>query len=208
MPSKKILYTVLALIIAVAYGGKVLTPVGTVELGKQKASVSGSTPDVGAPLISGVDPIATSTKNETLYKVTKVVDGDTIKIEIGGKIETVRLIGADTPEVVDPRKPVQCFGREASAKTKEWLTGREVKIETDSTQGERDKYGRLLLYIYRDDGLFINKELIAQGYAHEYTYDIPYKFQKEFKVAEKSAREAGNGLWAKNACIRAIRPSP
>ena len=136
----------------------------------------------------------------TYYSVTEVVDGDTIKISMEGKVETLRLIGMDTPETVDPRKPVQCFGKEASSKAKELLSGRKVRIETDPTQGERDKYDRLLAYIYRDDGLLYNKYMIEQGYAHEYTYNIPYKYQVEFKAAQKSAQTAQLGLWSPSTC--------
>jgi len=145
-------------------------------------------------------PITTTTSQYTYYSVVSVVDGDTIKISMGGKQETLRLIGIDTPETVDPRKPVQCFGKEASNKAKELLSGKKVRIEKDSTQDERDKYNRLLAYIYREDGLFYNKYMVEQGYAHEYTYNTPYKYQAEFKVAEKSARENQRGLWSPNTC--------
>ncbi len=132
--------------------------------------------------------------------VTHVVDGDTIDADIDGKTERIRLIGIDTPETVDPRKPVQCFGREASNKTKEMLTGKEVRLEPDPTQDDRDKYGRLLRYVFLEDGTNYNKWLIAQGYAHEYTYDIPYKYQTEFKTAESQARNHSLGLWSPNTC--------
>lgn len=134
------------------------------------------------------------------YVVVRVIDGDTIVINKAGVSETVRLIGVDTPETVHPSKPVQCFGEEASRKTKEWLEGGRVNLEIDNTQGERDKYGRLLAYVYRNDGLFVNLELIKQGYAYEYTYNLPYKYQAEFKGNEVSAREKGVGLWAESVC--------
>ncbi len=136
----------------------------------------------------------------TYYTVTRVVDGDTLKVSINGKEETLRLIGIDTPETVDPRKPVQCFGKEASERAKELLSGQRVRIETDSTQGERDKYGRLLAYVYREDGLFYNKVMIEEGYAHEYTYDMPYTYQAEFRLAQKSAEASGTGLWSPDTC--------
>lgn len=129
--------------------------------------------------------------------VTRVVDGDTV--EVGG-LGKIRLIGIDTPETVDPRKPVQCFGREASDKAKQMLTGKKVRLESDPTQGDRDKYGRSLRYIYLEDGTFFNKWMIENGFAHEYTYNIPYKYMGEFKAAERAAREGGRGLWSKNAC--------
>mgnify|MGYP001566397844 CR=1 FL=1 len=163
--------------------------------------------------------------SETFYPITKVVDGDTIAIEINGKNTTIRLIGLDTPETVDPRSslrsrsyyggvgqaPVQCFGREASEKAKEVLTGKRVRLETDASQGERDKYGRLLAYVFLEDGTLFNQLMISDGYGHEYTYNpstgadtypigLPYKYQKEFKEAERMARENQKGLWADFAC--------
>lgn len=154
-----------------------------------------------ANLYQAVDSAVTSSPTSTsTYLVTQVVDGDTIKIQIGNKIETVRLIGLDTPETVDPRKPVQCFGKEASNKGKELLSGRMVRIEIDPTQGKRDKYDRMLAYVFRDDGLFYNKFMIENGYAHEYTYNVPHRYQAEFIAAEKSAEAAGLGLWNPSAC--------
>ena len=138
--------------------------------------------------------------NEAGYRVVKVVDGDTLDVEIDGKIERLRLIGIDTPETVDPRKSVQCFGREASNKAKELLSGQFVNLESDETQGERDKYKRLLRYVFLPDGTNFNLYMIAEGYAHEYTYDEPYKYQSEFKQAEIDARESSKGLWAPSTC--------
>jgi len=146
-----------------------------------------------------VEPTTTSESPE-LVKVVSVVDGDTFKVSIDGKTKTVRLIGVDTPETVDPRKEVQCFGKEASDKTKEILTDKTVRLEIDQTQGEQDKYGRLLRYVFLEDGTFFNNLLIEQGYAHEYTYDTPYKYQSDFKASEKSAREAQRGLWNPTTC--------
>jgi len=129
------------------------------------------------------------------FKVIKVVDGDTIAVDINGAKETIRLIGINTPETVDPRKPVECFGVEASNKAKELLSSKSVSLEKDITQGERDKYNRLLRYVRTEDGLFYNLEIIKQGYAYEYTYDIPCKYQNEFKQAENYARTNKLGLW-------------
>ncbi|MBI4097443.1 MAG: thermonuclease family protein [Candidatus Levybacteria bacterium] len=134
------------------------------------------------------------------YKVIKVVDGDTIDINIEGKTERLRLIGIDTPETVDPRKSVQCFGREASGKAKELLGSQFVILESDESQGERDKYKRLLRYVFLPDGTNFNLFMIAEGYAHEYTYDEPYKYQAEFKQAEIDARNQNKGLWSPSTC--------
>ncbi len=129
------------------------------------------------------------------YEVTKVVDGDTFDIKLENQTVKVRMLGVDTPETVDPRKTVQCFGKEASNKTKELLLKHTVSLQTDPTQGITDKYDRLLAYVYRDDGLFINEYLLKNGFAHEYTYNIPYTKQTEFKALEKEARESRAGLW-------------
>ncbi len=156
---------------------------------------------VVVPEINTVSPISQNQASDhKYYVVADVIDGDTIKISIDGKDETLRLIGLDTPETVDPRKPVQCFGKEASDKAKELLLGRQIRIESDVSQDTRDKYGRLLMYVYRDDGLFYNKHMIEQGYAYEYTYEIAYKYQSEFKSAEISAKTNQRGLWAPTVC--------
>jgi len=128
------------------------------------------------------------------YKVVEVVDGDTIKILYDGVKTSVRLIGIDTPETVDPREPVQCFGKEASAKMKSLVDGKEVGIMFDSTQGTKDKYGRLLLYIWVDN-IFVNELMIKEGYAYEYTYSTPYQYQTQFKEAQRLAESSESGLW-------------
>lgn len=149
------------------------------------------------------------------YKVTKVVDGDTIKIERldGGKVEgreekmTVRLIGINTPETVDPRKPVECFGKEASDYMHDIAKGKVAAIEIDPSQDKFDQYGRLLAYIYvKNSGaypnnvVFLNEKMIKDGYAYEYTYNTPYKYQTEFKNLQNEARNKYKGLWSTNTC--------
>lgn len=137
---------------------------------------------------------------EQFYDVVKVVDGDTIDVKINGKVQRIRLIGINTPESVDPRKPVECFGKEASNKAKEILQSKRVKLEADMSQDDQDKYHRLLRYVFLEDGTNFNRLMISEGYAFEYTYYLPYKYQTEFKQAEKEAREAKKGLWANNTC--------
>ena len=140
--------------------------------------------------VSKTSPPANPTASpDIFFKVTRVVDGDTIEIEGGEKI---RYIGIDTPETVDPRKPVQCFGIEASKKNKELVEGKTVRLEKDIT--DRDKYSRLLRYVWIDD-LFVNLELIKQGFATSYTYPPDIKYQEEFLAAEKEARVNKLGLW-------------
>jgi endonuclease YncB( thermonuclease family) len=101
-------------------------------------------------------------KENTLYHVVRMLDGDTLIANVSGQEVTVRLIGMDTPEVVDPRKPVQCYGPEASAKGKELLNGKEVYLEKESAKGNYDKYGRVLAYAHFADGSLYNEKMIRR----------------------------------------------
>ena len=134
------------------------------------------------------------------YPVAEVVDGDTIDVLVGGVKKRIRLIGVNTPETVDPRKPVQCYGPEASAAAKAKLTGAFVFLESDSSQGDLDKYDRLLRYVFLADGTDFDEWLIENGYGFEYTYDTPYKYQAQFRAAQQRARQNGIGLWAAGTC--------
>ena len=122
--------------------------------------------------------------------VMRVIDGDTLELSTG---EKVRLIGVDTPETVHPTKPVQHFGKEASAFTKRLVEGKTVRLEYD--QQHTDKYDRTLAYVYLMDGRMVNAEIIKQGYGFAY---VKYPFQRmdEFRGYEREAREARRGLWA------------
>lgn len=136
----------------------------------------------------------------TYYKVTKVTDGDTLHVSIDGVDEKVRLIGINTPETVDPRTTVQCFGKEASERMKELAGGKVVRLEYDDSQSLRDTYGRLLAYVYLEDGQMLNRKMIAEGYAYEYTYMTPYAYQAEFRELQNFARTSGRGLWGPATC--------
>lgn len=131
---------------------------------------------------------------QDFYICTRVIDGDTIVVDIEGKQEKVRLIGVDTPETVHPLKPVEYFGKEASAFTKNMVEGKKVRLEYDWQK--RDKYGRLLSYIYLEDETFLNAEIIKQGYGFAYT-KYPFKYLEDFRQYEKEARENLRGLWSK-----------
>jgi len=131
--------------------------------------------------------------------VVRVIDGDTIEVYQNSEVKKVRLIGVNTPETLDPRKDVQCYGLEASLYLKKELEGKKVRLEADSTQQERDTYGRLLRYVYLD-GKNINQKIIEEGYGFEYTYKTPHKFQKEFIKAEENAKNSQKGLWDKSNC--------
>lgn len=183
MPRKKIIYAVIIFIFLFSF---------ILYLSNKEARVN---PKVETANVSSVNKL----NNNPEYPVTRVIDGDTIIVDINGKDEKLRLIGVNTPETVDPRKKVQCFGREANNFVKNMLTGKSVTLEADPTQSDRDKYGRLLRYVYLDD-ILVNEEIISSGYGYEYTYQIPYKFQSEFKASEAYAKDGGIGLWATTTC--------
>jgi len=132
-----------------------------------------------------------------LAEVVKVVDGDTIVVRLAGATtdERVRLIGIDTPESVDPRSPVECYGKEASARTAALLpVGTSVRLERDVEA--RDRYDRLLAYVYRiDDELFVNLVMAAEGYAAVATYPPNTAHTARFAAAAADARREGLGLW-------------
>ena len=130
-------------------------------------------------------------ERETAF-CTRVIDGDTIVINRGGKEEKVRLIGVDAPETKHPKKPVERFGKEAYLFTKEMVEGKEVRLEFD--QQRRDRYGRLLAYVYLMDGTFLNAEIIRQGYGFAYTR-YPFKYLEKFRGYEREARENKLGMW-------------
>ncbi len=147
-----------------------------------------STPQEDIQEVDKSDILGEGNEEKPKYKVLEIVDGDTIKIDYNGQEEKVRLIGIDTPETNE------CFNTEATNKLKSLLGNNEVEIEADQTQGERDKYNRLLLYIWLN-GELINKTMISEGYAHEYTYNLPYKYQTEFKDSQAKAQNTKRGLW-------------
>lgn len=157
---------------------------------------------VAAAYIGGVPfPIPQGkSKLNGFYKVMQVYDADTIAILQDGERVSVRLIGIDSPEVETPYTKAECYGTESSATARELLNGQMVRIETDTTQSRYDVYQRLLAYVYlpteaNPGGELVNKQLIEQGLAREYTYNVPYTHQSAFKAAEESARAAKKGLW-------------
>jgi micrococcal nuclease len=144
----------------------------------------------------GSDATSTSRRADGQATVTRVVDGDTIVVDLGDRTEKVRLIGIDTPETKDPRKPVQCYGKEASKRTEALLPeGTAVRLERDVEL--RDRYGRLLAYVFRQpDGLFVNLELARGGYAQVLTIPPNVANADRFVAAVAEARRAGRGLWS------------
>ena len=141
---------------------------------------SGATPDLGPGEAS----------------VERVVDGDTLVVRVGSRSERVRLIGIDTPESVDPRRPVECFGKEASAHMADLLPeGTTVRLERDVEA--RDRFDRLLAYVFRQsDDLFVNLAMVRDGYADVATFPPNVAHVDEFAAAARDAREQGRGLWS------------
>jgi endonuclease YncB( thermonuclease family) len=129
------------------------------------------------------------------YRVTRFVDGDTITIDMNGRAETVRMIGVDTPETHKPNTPVQCYGPAAAAYTKNLIGKQTVRLQADPTNQNRDRYGRLLRYVYLPDNRLVQKEIVAGGYGFAYT-SFPFQKKDEFVKAEQAAKDAAKGLWA------------
>lgn len=129
-----------------------------------------------------------------MYHVTRVHDGDTISVIMDGREETIRFIGIDTPETHDPRKPVQCFGRAASAYATQLIGNGPVRLEADPLSTNRDRYDRLLRYVYLPDGRLAQAEIIKNGYGFAYT-SFPFIKSDEFLAYQRQAREQNRGLW-------------
>lgn len=144
-------------------------------------------------ILSGCSPYNSDSKPSALFPVVKVVDGDTIKINYNGIIEDVRLIGVNTPETKHPLKGIEAYGLEASAYTKKLLTGKSVRLEFDAQN--RDRYDRLLAYVYLADGTFVNALLVSNGYAQVMTIPPNVKHAESFVELQREARESAAGLW-------------
>lgn len=152
-------------------------------------------------------PTITSTPSPTQTgsveaRVVRVVDGDTIEVDINGAAYKVRYIGMDTPETVNPSEPIECFGKEASNKNKELVEGKVVRLEKDVS--ETDRYGRLLRYVWVGD-VMVNAELVRLGYAQVATYPPDVKYQDLFLQLQRDARADGLGFWSE--CASAPTPT-
>lgn len=129
------------------------------------------------------------------YRVTQIIDGDTIEVDMNGVKEKIRLIGVDTPETHDPRKAVQCFGKAATAFTTELIGNQSVRLAADPQSSNRDRYQRLLRYVYLQDGRLVQAEIIKQGYGFAYT-SFPFDKSQEFITLQKEAQADSRGLWS------------
>ncbi len=139
----------------------------------------------------------TTTQNTTITMTVEVIDGDTIKLNG----ETIRMIGIDAPESNTTRYGyVECYGVEATQHLKDLMkNAKEVKIEKDPTQGDKDKYDRTLGYVIAD-GVDINQKMIDDGYAFEYTYDKAYKNKSSYGIAQLMSSLDSKGLWSSSTC--------
>jgi micrococcal nuclease len=148
----------------------------------------------GGSLLAGGDD-GDAAGGERLGRVERVVDGDTVRVRIdGGRRETVRLIGIDTPESVTPDRPVECFGPAAARFTRRELDGRRVRLVLDAEP--RDRFDRLLAYVFRrDDGRFVNLAIVRGGFAQPLTIAPNVRYADRFREAAREARAAGRGLW-------------
>lgn len=146
--------------------------------------------------ISGIIFFLQSQKKPTLetVSVSRVIDGDTVELSDGRRL---RYIGIDTPEIVHPTKPVECFGNEAKVANQKLVESKTIRLVKDISN--TDKYGRLLRYVYVDN-IFVNDYLVRQGFAHASTYPPDVVFSKQFLEAEREAREDNRGLW--DSCAR------
>ena len=129
-----------------------------------------------------------------LYSVSRFVDGDTIAVDMNGHVEKVRMIGVDTPETHKPNTPVQCYGPAAAAFTKNTIGTNHVRLESDALSTDRDRYNRLLRYVYLPDGTNINEKLIQNGYGFYYPY-FPFTKSSQFAADQQAAMTAHRGLW-------------
>lgn len=134
------------------------------------------------------------------YEVIRVVDWDTIIVYKNWLNQRVRLIWIDTPEIVHPTKPVECFWKESSLKANELLLWKNVKLIKDKTQDDKDIYGRLLRYVFLEDWLFYNAYMIENWFAFEYTFRNPYEYQTKFKLLEDLAKNNKLWFWSPDNC--------
>lgn len=136
------------------------------------------------------------TSQPGLYSISHYVDGDTITVDMNGTNETIRFIGMDTPETHKPNTPVQCYGPAAAAYTQNRIkaAGGKVRLVSDSLGTNRDRYNRLLRYVYLPDGTDLNEVLVQKGYAFYYPY-FPFTKKAQFAQDERTAMAAKIGLW-------------
>lgn len=195
----KFLLAVLASLAVLYFGGQ-LAENGSADQPPAKPEVS-----AGELLNDGEKIIDQAFVNQTNALVVRVVDGDTLVVELDSepsREQKVRLLGVNTPETVDPRRAVECFGQEASSFAKTILAGQRVRLEADPEADEVDKYGRLLRNLYMEDGLDFNATLVVRGFANAYlSFPLNEERKIQLRRLEKQAEQAGAGLWSDQACV-------
>ncbi|MGF7228470.1 MAG: thermonuclease family protein [Candidatus Saccharibacteria bacterium] len=129
-----------------------------------------------------------------LYPIDHFIDGDTIAVNMNGTVESVRFIGVDTPETHKPNTPVQCYGEAAAAFTKQQIGSGSVRLKSDSESTNRDRYNRLLRYVYLPNGELLDEKLVTEGYGFAYT-QFPFTKSAAFVRDEDSAKAMSKGLW-------------
>jgi len=157
-----------------------------------------SEPDFSPPPPEPVPEVTMPTTAQGPFPVTRVVDGDTVRVLIDGQDTSVRLIGIDTPETVAPNRPVECAGPEASVYAEQLMDGTRVYLELDPTQGTYDRFNRVLAYVWLagdNENVMVNLAMLQAGLAEEYTYDDAYRYQQLFRESEQQAREDLLGQW-------------
>lgn len=140
--------------------------------------------------------------DDDLVPVVGITDGDTIRVRVDGVTERIRIIGIDAPEIGE------CFAQQASSKMQSLVQSKDVRLTADSTQDDRDNFGRLLRHVWLSDGSSVAEILIAGGYGREYTYDRPYRGQAAYLVAQSVAREEGLGIWSSGCLSLDAPPAP
>jgi len=163
-----------------------LIPNGSNNSAKQKATQSANSNSATSVKTSDIQP--------GYYSVDRFIDGDTISVNMNGRSEKIRMIGVDTPETHKPNTPVQCYGPAASAYTKNIIGNQKVRLQADPMSSNRDKYNRLLRYVYLPDGTNLNAQLISTGNGFYYPY-FPFEKAEEFSKLQENAKNTGKGLW-------------
>lgn len=158
-----------------------------------------------------IDPFSLALKLESFYSseayssstsffVSEVIDGDTIKVMIDGQEEKVRFLGLDAPEIKSNEGKSECYALEAKKEVERLVNLKWVFLEKDPSQGERDKYGRLLAYVFLSNGDMLNEHLLRLGYAKDYKAKNDYRYQDLLERALNDAKQSGYGLWDKRSC--------
>lgn len=160
-------------------------------------------------LLPYIERDAGTSRGLTQARVTRIVDGDTLKVRIPGEAEeqTIRIIGVDTPETKDPNRAVMCYGAEATAKTQDLVDRAHGQVELEKDISETDRYGRLLRYVwlpYPDGRTMLNDELVTGGYARAVVYPPDVKYRERFSAEEQRAKQQQHaGLWGSCASFGA-----